>query len=363
MDDKTRQGLLNKNEKLINMVIERAKRDFPEDIAIIGLTGSFSTEDYHEKSDLDLIIINNTDSGWGIAMCFILEDVGYDLYCTPWTAIEAKAKLENPFISHLVDSQILYCAKPEYMEKFNSYKQRALDALAKPIGIECIMRAKEHINRAKQEYANTLLSDELGKVRYASCRVLYNLVNALTNLNNTYFKRGVKRFLEEISTYHYLPQDFENIYMSVIHSGTIDDIRCASGEFLKRMVELYDAMYKEFAEQPIPTYDNLCGTYEELWCNCRNKILKSTVSGDVSYAYHAAMGTQNYLNEMTDTRGTKKFDLMQYFDSDNLTLFRNKFLQAMDEYLEEYNKVGKKVVQFDTFEQLYSQYMDCEAKK
>lgn len=362
MDDKLRQRLFAKNEKLINMVIERAKRDFQEDIAIIGLTGSFSTEDYHEKSDLDLIIINNSDNGWGIAMCFILEDVGYDLYCTPWPAIEAKAKLENPFISHLVDSQILYCAKPEYMEIFNSYKQRAQDALAKPVGIECIMRAKEHINKAKQEYANTMLAEELGKVRYASCGVLYNLINALTNLNNTYFKRGVKRFLEEISTYRYLPQDFENIYMSVIHAGTIDEIRCASGQFLKNMVELYDAMYKEFSQPPIPTFDNLSGTYEELWCNCRNKVLKSMETGDVSYAYHVAMGAQNYLDEMTDTRGTKKFDLMQYFDSNNLILFRDKFLQAMDDYLEEYNKVGKKVEQFDTFEQLYSKYMGCEVQ-
>ena len=52
------------NELLINMVIERARRDFLDDIAIIGLTGSFSTGDFHEKSDLDLIIINNTERGW-----------------------------------------------------------------------------------------------------------------------------------------------------------------------------------------------------------------------------------------------------------------------------------------------------------
>ncbi len=148
--------------------------------------------------------------------------------------------------------------------------------------------------------------------------------------------------------------------MSVIHARTIDEIRCASGQFLRKMVELYDDMYKEFVEQPIPTNDNLSGTYEELWCNCRNKVLKSMEPGDISYAYHVAMGAQNYLDEMTDTRGTKKFDLMKYFDSDNLKLFRDKFLQAMDDYLEEYNKVGKKVVQFDTFEQLYSYYMDCE---
>ena len=83
MDDKTKQYLLEKNNKIINMVIERIKRDFPDDIAIIGLTGSFSTGDFHEKSDLDLVIINNTERGWGISAGFILEDVGYDIYCTP----------------------------------------------------------------------------------------------------------------------------------------------------------------------------------------------------------------------------------------------------------------------------------------
>lgn len=52
MDADIRQKILNKNDKLISMVIERAKRDFPDDIAIIGLTGSFSTGDFHEKAIL-----------------------------------------------------------------------------------------------------------------------------------------------------------------------------------------------------------------------------------------------------------------------------------------------------------------------
>lgn len=357
MEDLIKQKLKDKNEKLINMIIERAKRDFPEDIAIIGLTGSFSTDDYYEKSDLDLIIINNTDRGWEFSTCFILEDVGYDIYCTPWDNIEAKANLENPGISCLVDLQILYCAKPEYRERFNTYRQRALNSLAKPIGRDNITRAKKHIDRAKQEYTNTLLTDDLGTVRYASYGVLYNLINALVHLNNTYFRRGVKRYLEEISKYQYLPDNFIIKYMNVINSKTIDEIRNTSYDMLKSMVGLYETMQKNLVELPVPTYDNLRGTYEELWCNYRNKVFKSIDVGDKSYAYHVAMGAQNYLDEMTETRRTKKVDLVQYFDVDNLILFKDRFLEAMDEYLEEYNQVGRKVEQYDTFEQLYSQFM------
>lgn len=359
MDTETRRNILNKNDKLIRMVIERAKRDFPDDIAIIGLTGSFSTGDFHEKSDLDLIIINNTVQGWGISRCFILEDVGYDIYCTPWeTRIEDQANLESPMISCLVDLEVLYCAKPEYQEKLNSYKQRALDALAKPIGRECISRAKKNIDSAKQEYTNTLLSEDIGAVRYASSEVVYQLVNALTHLNNTYFKRGLKRYLEEIATFRYTPDDFENIYMAVIDAKTIAEIRSTSYSILASVNDLYNKMYKEFVIGPVPTYDNLGGTYEELWCNYRNKVIASVELADKSYAYYVAMGTQNFLDEMTESCGTPKFDIMQYFDSDHLHLFKEKFLQVMDEYLEEYHKVGRKVERYDTFEQLYDQYMN-----
>ncbi|MEK5396448.1 nucleotidyltransferase domain-containing protein [Paenibacillus sp. FSL K6-2859] len=358
MDAGIRQKILNKNDRLIHMVIERAKRDFPDDIAIIGLTGSFSTGDFHEKSDLDLIIINNTAQGWGISSCFILEDVGYDIYCTPWeTRIEEQANLESPMISCLIDLELLYCAKPEYLEKLNLYRQRALDALAKPIGSECISRAKKSIDIAKQEYTNTLLFEDIGAVRYASSEVVYNLVNALTHLNNTYFKRGLKRYPEEIATYRYIPDDFENRYLAVIDAKTIVEIRSASYRFLESVNNLYNKMYKTFVIQPIPTYDNLGGSYEELWCNSRNKVIASVESNDKSYAYYAAMGTQNFLDEMTESRGTKKFDLMQYFDSDHLHLFKEQFLQVMDEYLEEYNKVGRKVERYDNFEELYNEYM------
>lgn len=358
MDEMMKKRLLDKNKKLINMVIERAKRDFSDDIAIIGLTGSYSTGDFHEKSDLDLIIINNTDRGWGISSVFILDDVGYDIYCTPWeTRINAQANLESPMISCLIDMKILYCAKPEYMEKLNAYKQKALDALALPVGKACIERGKKYIDSAKQEYVNTLLADDIGSVRYASSKVVFNLINALTNLNNTYFKRGVKRYLEELATYKYIPENFEKLYMCVIEAKTIEVIRSASYEMLNCIVLLYNKMYADLVKQPIPTSDNLNGTYEELWCNYRNKVIASAEAFDKSYAYQVASGAQNFLDEMTEMTGIQRFDIMQYFDADNLALFKKEFMRIMDEYLEEYNKVGRKVERYESIDQLYNQYM------
>lgn len=358
MEDSVREKILAKNQKLIDMVIQRAKRDFPDDIAIIGLTGSFSTGDYHEKSDLDLIIVNNTDRGWDIGYGFILGDVGYDVYCTPWeTRIADQSRLESPMVSCLLDLQVLYCAKPEYMEKLQTYQQRARDELAKSVGRPCIDRAKKDISLAKQEYADAVLAEEIGSVRYAAGLVLYHLVNAVVSLNNTYINRGVKRYLEQLRTYRYLPERFEERYFAVIDAMTAEELRAAALALLRSVEKLRVEMEEQLIEKPVPTNESLRGTYEELWCNCRNKVLDSTAGGDKSYAFHTAIGAQNYLNEMAKEVGTPQFDLMKEFDSGDLSRFREAFLRSMDEYLGEYKKVGRRAERFDSFEALYEKYM------
>lgn len=359
MNEIIKKKLLDKNELLINMVIERVKRDFLDDIAIIGLTGSFSTEDFHEKSDLDLIIINNTEKGWEISDCFILDDVGYDIYCTPWDSrIQEQSTLESPNVSSLTDLKILYYAKPEDLEKLNDFQQKALDALANPIGEACLNRANKWIDLAKQAYCDTMLGEDIGSVRYASAGVLYNLVNALVSMNNTCIKRGIKRYLEEILSFRYVPDNLESLYMSIIEAHTIEDIRITSFNMLNSVTRLHSMMCDNFIVKPAPTFDNLRGTYEELWCNYRNKILNSVTANDASYVFLSAFGAHGYLDEMAVVKGTKRFDLMQYFDASNLPVMKEKLLEVMDDYREEYDRVGRKVEHFTTFEQLYAHYMN-----
>ena len=361
VSEQVKAQLLAKNEKLIDMVIERAKRDFPDDIAIIGLTGSFTTGDYHEKSDLDLIIINNTPEGWGIAAGFILDDVGYDLYCTPWdTRIHDESTLESPMVSSLVDLVILYCASPEDMERFESYRQRALSELAKPIGRPCLERAKAWIDRAKQCYADAMLGEGVGAVRHAAGGVLYHAVNAIVNMNNTYIKRGIRRYLEELSAYPHLPNDFERLYRAVIEAHDVDALRVAARALLGAVIALRDEMWNQFVEKTVPTYENLWGTYEEMWSNYRNKVLMCADGSDVAYAFQVALSAQEGFDETARMCGTPRVDLMQHFDAKDLTKFRDAFLQGLDIYLNEYSNVGREVARYAAFDALYARYMAKE---
>lgn len=350
--------LKDKNNKLINMVIERAKRDFPEDIAIIGLSGSFNTGDFYEKSDLDLIIINNTDRGWGISKCFILDDIGYDIYCTPWdTRIKEAANLENTRLSELLDMKVIYCAKPEDMEKLNGYRQKALEILSKPIGKDSVERAKKYIDNAKVEYTNAILTNEIGAVRYAISNMVESLLNAIATLNNNYFKHGIKNYLEEVATFKYQPINFRQSIKNIIEAKTTEKIRTAALTMLQTVESLYSQMDKEFTQKQAPTHDNICGIYEELWSNYGNKIIKSVEDNDVTYAYFTAKGIQEYLDEMTQFMGMKKYNFMKAFDPNNLGLLKETFLTILDEYLQTYHNLGRTVAKYETFEELYKDYM------
>ncbi len=288
----------------------------------------------------------------------MLGDVGYDIYCTPWeTRIEAEAALERPMVSHLLDLQILYWAKDEDLERFRAYQRRAQAELDRPIGPACIARAGRSLAEGKQALADALLTDEVGPVRYAAAGVLHHVVNAIVSLNNTYIRRGVKRYLEELRAYHYLPEGLEQRYWAVIQARTVGELRDAAQALLAATLALRDAMAREFVPRPTPTHDNLRGTYEELWCNCRNKVLAATAAGDAHYAFHAALGAQGFLDEMTDNLGTPRFDLMASFDAGNLAPLREAFLRAMEDYRAEYDRVGRTVERYDTFEELYAAYM------
>lgn len=358
MDETTRQRLLREKQRMTNILIERVKRDFKQDIAIIGLSGSFANGDFHEHSDIDFVIINETTRGADIARSFILGDIGYDFYCSSWDwRLEQQASLQTPHIASLVDMQLLYCAKPAYLERFSALRQRALDELSKPIGPDCLARAKQHLEQAKLQYAETQLNDSLGAVRQASCGVLEESLYALASLNNTYYKKGIKRYAKEIRSFRYVPMQFEERYMQVVMARNPVEIREATGLLLKGLTSLLEDMLLSHTVRPVPSPELLRGTYEELWSNYRHKLLNSVKDGDPAAALLAATGAQQFLDEMSRSRGTKTIDIMQYYQAEELAFFQQRFLEAMDEYLAEYHQLQIEVERYESFEQLYATFM------
>ena len=101
----------DRNETIIDAVIEKADALCPDSLALIGVYGSIATGDEYGKSDLDLMILINDENGQVLADGFIIDDVdiGYDLYCTSWDMIEKDAQCDHAHLSRVFDSMIVYC--------------------------------------------------------------------------------------------------------------------------------------------------------------------------------------------------------------------------------------------------------------
>ena len=137
-------NLEERNQKIINAVIQKANTVCPGALALIGINGSFMTGDFYEKSDLDLLILINDDRGWQLGCVFVQDDlqVGHDIYCTTWERLQKDAGYEHPNISKLMDAKIVYCADEKYRERLEALRKTAKDILT-ATGVNPDVRVKD----------------------------------------------------------------------------------------------------------------------------------------------------------------------------------------------------------------------------
>lgn len=207
--EKTGMNYLEKrNQKIIDAIIEKANLVCPGSLALIGINGSFMTGDYHQKSDLDLLILINDDRGWQLGSTFIQDDlqVGHDIYCTSWEGLKNDARYEHPNISKLMDAKIVYCADEKYKRELERLRKQVKDKLSMPFDKEDYNKAENMLKEAEHCYTMAMLSESKSEVLDWTGGVIYYIENAIAMLNKKYFRYGVKRTYEELSAMKTKPE-------------------------------------------------------------------------------------------------------------------------------------------------------------
>ena len=360
MDNSVVNKLKQKNKELIDIVIQKVKKEYLHDIDLIGVCGSFFSGDLHEKSDLDLLVVLNNEKGRGFSTCFILEDVGYDLYGSSWTKLEKMASFEHTFVSHVIDVDIVYSRDTKCRERFMELRQNALNIINSPMTTELLEKSKNHLDDVILTYGKIMLEDELGAVRKYSGDIIYHLNNTVCFLNHSYFKLGVKHHLEEMLAMERVPKHLEEYFNDVIHAATVPNIKDAVAKLVKTTKDLYDEIAEETLGKAVPTKDNLKGTYEEIWSNWKNKIHYSVVNKNTFLAFSSGANCQEFYNEMHIERGTDPINLMKHFQSDNLDAFAYAFEEAMQLYKKEYDRLQMQVLTYDSIDAFRKDYLGLE---
>lgn len=339
------------NQKIIDAVIEKAKKVCPDSLALIGVYGSVSTGDEYEKSDLDLLILISDDEGWKIGTGFILNDcsVGYDIYCTNWEGLKFDAECHHAQISKLMDSKIVYVKNQDAYDELCKLREQAKAFLESEERFE---RVHELIEKAKISYANAHLHEELGQVRVDAFEVIYSLLDAMMLYHGTYFKRGVKRTFEELKRLS-VEDEFSNNMKKISASKDISELRM----LLKNLLLYVENHIRREIHKEDPS-ETLSGTYEEMYSNWRNKVEEAAVHNDVFASFMNMCSLHCMFSDISSEVNIGTYNIMEEYNPDCLEENIRIYDRYLGKYEEVYKKAGITVKRFPNVDEFVEDYLD-----
>ena len=334
-----------RNMKIINAVLEKEKAVCPGAIALIGIYGSFLNGDVHPLSDLDLLILINDSRGWQLSSAFIQEDagVGYDIYCTDWESLRRDARFDEPHISKLMDSRIVYCADEKYLSELETLRGHVRKKLAGPFCEADYQKAENQLKEAQRCYALAMMAEELSDVRRQTGGVLYYAENALAMLNKTYFKKGVRRRFEELDAMSKKPERLCGMIEDVLSAATATALKARLTTLVKALTECFDSeRQKLLPPKRQPGAEALGGTYEEMFSNWHGKMALAAETGDRHLAFMSLSSLDEMLSDIGSGTDIGAYDALSAYDPGDLKKTAGGFEALLKSYLREYEKAGLK---------------------
>jgi len=352
--------LRNRNARIIEAIIKKAHTVCPGSIALIGIGGSFCHGDIHERSDLDLCIVINDDDGWKIASCFILNEVGFDIYCTPWHRLEAMAEYTIPYVTKLLDLDIVYHADETSVARYMALRKTVQDKLDAPFSIEDAKNVTRHFADAMHAYATVMLSDTVAECKYASARMLRAIEYLIYLANKSYVRRGIRRIPEELRTMKRLPQHFWPDFQQLIAATSHDGIQACSTRLMKTVQALVTTLNEPVTAKKEMTQEDLRGTYEEIFSNWRSKMYLAAHTDDAYLALMTMASCQEFYDEFATEYNIDRVRLFEGFQIDDLSRSAERFDAAMEYYRCLYTQLGEPVRSYSSIEAFEKAYLESE---
>ena len=339
------------NQKIVDAVLDKAKRECPEALDAVGVYGSVCTGDIHEHSDLDLMILINDPKGYVLSDVFILDDtgIGYDIYCTSWEMLEDDANCGHAHLSKLMDSEILYVRDESVTERLEGLKNKAREILGSDKRFESIAGIREELCKV---YGHAFVAETIGQLRSWAAYMISLSLDVVMLWNGTYFKRGVKRTFEELDGLD-IPDDFETNVMKVVQAQNFIELGIALGMLFKSVMRFTERRTRK----DVPSKEKLAGTYEEMFSNWRNKMPEAAESGDAFASFMNLASLQFMLEEIASENAIPKFQVMEEFDANDLAKNAKIFDDALEDYRMEYDRLGMEVKRFDNVDDFVKLYM------
>lgn len=339
--------------KAAEILIEKIKKDYRNDVACVVIMGSYIYGDTHSRSDLDLYFIPKTERGFQLGKVFVIGGIGFDYWPISWGRLERIANHEERITSILTEGKVLYWSSEEDLARFERIREQALDTSD---GRRFLHKAQEQVDEAKRNYFNLVHAETLAEVRSHAMAIIFALTHGIALLNRSSIKRGRRKLKEEILGMQLVPKDFANLYDTVFFSNVPMEIKEAFGQLTRNTEEL---VVRERMTEKYSLIEKMTGYYEEL-INSYNKIEHAFEIGDSYTPLFAAVELTRELEGAFSGTGFSVSSLPDLIAAYNSKL-TGEFLETVKEHRNALYQLlkdnGVEITEYRDFEEL-RKYME-----
>lgn len=267
------------------ILIDKIKRDYKDDVAVVVMMGSHLYNETHSLSDLDMYFVVNTPRGYELGRTFIIDGIGFDFWPISWERMERIANHDERITAIITEGKILYYGNDADLERFNRLKEKALDTSDIR---KFAYKAQNVLNNAYRPYFKLERCGDLTSARKHAIAVTFAVTNAIALINRDTVKRGRGKLKAELLAMHQVPADFAKQYDVLFESKDILEIRAAARQMIIETDRLIESVKRDYdAINPENAAEKLDGFYEEL-INFYNKITHGIETGDYVTVFYAA---------------------------------------------------------------------------
>lgn len=347
------------NDKIINWIIDRAEKNYAEDIALILIYGSYVNGTANAKSDVDCYFIPRTERGYQFAADFIIQDIGYDIFPMNWERVEGIANLKETLIPCVGDIKVLYYHSIDELEKFKHLQGLLQDNLSNIDYTRGI--AKEKFEYACILYSKLKNCNRLMEARIYAGYIIMTLADAVAVYNQDYFHFGLKKQYEDLHGFKNIPADFIEEYTNVIKSENTEEIEIHCRNLINSFADFTawefteDGQKKE--EETITEAENkntdfcfLARLYEEI-SSTFNKIYICAETENYILAFLSAVCLQCELEGVAREQGIVCYDILSSYDHKDLGKLAETTRKVEQDFVRLITDGGEKIKRFSDFEE------------
>lgn len=295
-----------------DILIEKIKQDYKEDIAVVVIMGSTIYEDTHSRSDLDMYFVVNYPRGNELGMTFIIDGIGFDFWPISWERLERIANHDERITSIITEGRVIYFSTEEDLKRFQDLRDKALDVSDTKKFIE---KSRKIFDQVYKKYFTMERTDKLSEVRRQGVGIINLLAWSLALLNKTTIKRGRGKLKSEILYMELFPDNFEVDYDLIFDSNNIDAVKKSIHNLIINTEDLINREEKNISER-FDFKDKLIGFYEEL-INNYNKIYHACDLGDHVTALFAASEIEQEIEDIFSGTVVSSYELPKLVDKFN----------------------------------------------